>query len=155
LGGPQLNLAAEGYADIALGMQGLVAAPMVLRALPLMIGAFDMVHSLPIWLLAAGFLGAGAFNTMGKAGTRNDFARWGYPPWWNVFTGGLEIVSAVLIAIPAGRIIGLALGTLIIAAAVLTVLRHRDAPHLVPLGVFSALIVLAWISSSGSMPSIE
>jgi hypothetical protein len=30
-----------------------------------------------------------------------------------------------------------------IAAAVLTVLRHRDFSHLVPLGVFVALIALA------------
>jgi hypothetical protein len=41
--------------------------------------------------------------------------------------------------------IGLALGALIIAAAVLTVLRHRDFSHLVPLGVFVAVIALAGI----------
>jgi Ni/Fe-hydrogenase subunit HybB-like protein len=58
-------------------------------------------------------------------------------------TGGLEIMSAVLIALPAIRIVGLALGAAIIAAAVMTVLRHRDFSHLVPLGVFVALLALA------------
>jgi hypothetical protein len=102
-----------------------------------------MVHALPIWLLVAGFFGAGLFNAIGTPGTHSDFARWGYPRWWSLFTGGLEIMSAVLIALPASRSIGLALGAVIIAAAVMTVLRHRDLSHLAPLGVFGALIALA------------
>ena len=51
-------------------------------------------------------------------------------------------MSAVLIALPVSRIVGLALGALVIAAAVLTVLRHRNFSHLVPLSVFVALIAL-------------
>jgi hypothetical protein len=71
-------------------------------------------------------------------GTHRD-----YPRWWGIVTGGLEIVSAAMIALPCSRIVGLALGAAIIAAAILTVLRHRDFSHLVPLGVFAALIALA------------
>ena len=102
-----------------------------------------MVHALSIWLLAAAFLGAGLFNAIGTEGTRSGFAGWGYPRWWNILTGGLEMMSAVLIALPVTRIFGLALGAIIIAAAVLTVLRHRDFSHIAPLGVFAALIALA------------
>ena len=102
-----------------------------------------MVHALSLWLLVAGFFGAGLFNAIGTSATQSNFARWGYPRWWSFLTGGLEIMSAVLIALPASRIVGLALGAAIIAAAVLTVLRHRDFSHLVPLGVFVALIALA------------
>src|SRR5215469_7453239 len=102
-----------------------------------------MVHALAIWLLVACFFGAGLFNAIGTPATRSDFARWGYPRWWNSLTGGLEMATAVLIAFPVGRVVGLALGTLIIAAAVLTVLRHREFRHLMPLGVFVALIALA------------
>ena len=101
-----------------------------------------MVHALSIWLLVAGFFGAGLFNAIGTPATQGDFARWGYPRWWGRFTGGLEMMSAVLIALPGSRIVGLALGAVIIAAAVMTVLRHRDLSHLVPLGVFAALIAL-------------
>ena len=101
-----------------------------------------MVHTLSVWLLVAAFFGAGVFNAIGTAGTQRDFARWGYPRWWNLLTGALEIVSAALIALPATRIVGLALGAVIIAAAVLTVLRHRDFSHLAPLSVFVALIAL-------------
>jgi uncharacterized membrane protein YphA (DoxX/SURF4 family) len=102
-----------------------------------------MVHALSIWLLVAGFFGAGLFNAIGTPGTQNDFARWGYPRWWNILTGGLEIMTAVLIALPISRIVGLVLGAAILAPAVLTVLRHRDFSHLVPLSVFVALIALS------------
>jgi hypothetical protein len=102
-----------------------------------------MIHALSIWLLVAAFFGAGLFNAIGTPGTQSDFARWGYPRWWNILTGGVEILSAVLIALPANRTAGLALGAAIIAAAVLTVLRHRDFSHLMPLSVFVALIALA------------
>jgi hypothetical protein len=102
-----------------------------------------MIHALSIWLLVAAFFGAGLFNAIGTPGTQSDFARWGYPRWWNILTGGVEILSAVLIALPVSRTAGLALGTAIIAAAVLTVMRHRDFSHLMPLSVFVALIALA------------
>ena len=102
-----------------------------------------MVRALSIWLLVAAFFGAGVFNAIGTPETQSDFARWGYPRWWNILTGGLEIMSAVLIALPVSRIVGLTLGAVIIVAAVFTVLRHRDFSHLVPLSVFVALIALA------------
>jgi hypothetical protein len=106
-----------------------------------------MIHTLSIWLLVAGFFGAGLVNAIGTAATQSDFARWGYPRWWSRFTGGLEIMSAVLIALSVSRIVGLTLGAAIIAAAILTVLRHREFKHLAPLGVFVAVIALAGISS--------
>jgi hypothetical protein len=106
-----------------------------------------MVLTLSIWLLVAGLFGAGLFNAIGTPATQSDFARWGYPRWWSRFTGGLEMMSAVLIALPVSRIVGLALGAIIIAAAVLTVLRHREFSHLVPLGVFVTVIALVAISS--------
>lgn len=106
-----------------------------------------MVHLLSIWFLIAALSGAGLVNAIGPSGTRSDFARWGYPRWWGLVTGGLEISSAILIALPASRVFGAALGAAIIAAAVLTVLRHRDYSHLAPLSVFVTLIALAAISS--------
>ena len=106
-----------------------------------------MMHALSIWLLAAGFFGAGLFNAISTSATQSDFARWGYPRWWGILTGGLELISAVLIAIPASRVVGLVLGAAIIAAAVLTALRHSDFSHLVPLGVYVVLLALAATSS--------
>ena len=106
-----------------------------------------MVHSISVWLLVAGFFGAGLVNAIGTPATQGNFTRWGYPRWWGRLTGALEMMGAVLIALPLTRGVGLALGALIIAAAVLTVLRHRDFSHLVPLGAFVAVIALAGIGA--------
>lgn len=105
-----------------------------------------MIHALSIWLLVAAFCGAGLFNAIGTRATREDFVRFGYPSWWHWITGVLEISSAILMALPPGRAAGLGLGAIIIVAASLTVLRHRDYSHLAPLGVFLAVIALATFS---------
>jgi hypothetical protein len=106
-----------------------------------------MLHSIVVWLLVVALFGAGLFNAIGTRATQDDFARWGYPPWWCRVTGGLEIISASLIALPAGRGLGMVLGTIIIAAAIVTVLRRRELSHTPPLGVFVALLVLAATTS--------
>jgi hypothetical protein len=108
-----------------------------------------MLHTISIWLLVAAFLGAGLVNAIGAAGSTEGFIRWGYPAWWGRLTGALEIVVAVLVALPVSRGAGLVLGAGIIAAAVLTVLRHREFPHLAPLSVFAALLAVAAFPSSG------
>ena len=106
-----------------------------------------MLHGVSIDLLAVAFFGAGLFNAVGTRATQADFARWGYPRWWCRVAGGVEIVSAALIARPAGRDVGVALGAIIIAAAIVTVLRRREFSHTAPLGVFAALLVLAVTTS--------
>ena len=106
-----------------------------------------MLHTLSIWLSVAAFLGAGLFNAIGTSGTQRDFVRWGYPARWCRVTSGLEILSGALIALPAGRGVGTALGAIIIATAIVTVLRRREFSHTAPLGVFAALLVLAATTS--------
>jgi hypothetical protein len=101
------------------------------------------MHSVFVWLLAAAFLGAGLFNMIGTAATRSDFVRWGYPVWWPTVTGCLEVASSILIVFSATRDAGLILGAAILAAAALTLLRHREFSHLVPVAGFAALLALA------------
>ena len=106
-----------------------------------------MLHSIVVWLLVVGFFGAGLFNVIGTRATQDDFARWGYPRWWCRVTGGLEVISATLIALPTGRGVGMVLGAIIIAAAIVTVLRRREFSHTAPLGAFVGLLVLAATTS--------
>ena len=61
------------------------------------------------WVLTLAFLGAGVVNAAGSAAIKDDFVRWGYPRWWNLVTGGLEVLVAALIALPAARVAGLML----------------------------------------------
>ncbi len=105
-----------------------------------------MLHMISNWALVAAFFGAGLFNAISTPATQSGFVRWGYPSWWGRVTGGLEMAGAVLIAFPVTRLPGLILGSLIIAAAVWTVVRHREFTHLVPLGVFAALLVLTVVT---------
>jgi hypothetical protein len=105
-----------------------------------------MLHALSTWLLAAAFFGAGLVNAIGTSATQTSFVRWGYPAWWSRLTGGLEMASAVLIAVAVTRGLGLLAGAIIIAAAVSTVSRHREFSHLAPLGLFAALLVLTAIT---------
>ncbi len=106
-----------------------------------------MLHVVMVWLLVLAFSGAGLFNAIGTRATQDDFARWGYPRWWCRVAGGLEIMSAALIALPASRGAGTALGAIIIAAAIVTVLRRREFSHTAPLGLFASLLVLTATTS--------
>jgi hypothetical protein len=94
------------------------------------------------WLLALAFLGAGVVNAAGSAKIKDDFVRWGYPRGWHLVTGGLEVMAAALIALPAARVAGLMLGAAICVAAVATVVRHRDYRHIAPGVVLTALSAL-------------
>jgi hypothetical protein len=106
----------------------------------------NIIHT-SVWLVVAAFLAAGLSNVIGKRATRESFVRWGYPSWWNWVTGGLELSTAILVSLPPARCAGLILGTTIMVAAMLTVMRHREFSHLVPIGVYLALIALAAFSS--------
>lgn len=92
--------------------------------------------------LVVAFLGAGAVNMIGRPAMQDRFAGWGYPRWWCRPTGVLEVVAAGLIAFPATRIAGLLLGAAVIAAAFVTILRHRDLSHLAPIGLFVVLLAV-------------
>jgi hypothetical protein len=68
-----------------------------------------------------------------------QFLRWGYPAWWNFITAALETLSAALIVLPETRIWGLALGAMVLIAAVSTVTWHREYEHFPPGVALAAL----------------
>ena len=101
-----------------------------------------MLHFVLVCLCGVAFAAAGAANALASPARRESFVRWGYPTWWCRLTGVLEIAVAVLIAFPDTRIAGLYVGAIIMAAATLTILRQREFSHLVPTGVFGALLAV-------------
>ena len=105
-----------------------------------------MLHIIFVCLCVAAFVGAGIVNAAGKPAQQESFVRWGYPAWWCRVTGLLEIAVAASIAFPVSRTIGLYLGAIVIAAASLTLLRHRDFFHLVPVSIYIALLALAGLT---------
>ncbi len=91
------------------------------------------------WLLAFAFAGAALFNAMGGPAVQAQFLRWGYPAWWNFMTAALEMLSAALIVLPETRIWGLALGAMVLIAAIATVTWRREYQHLPPGVALAAL----------------
>jgi uncharacterized membrane protein YphA (DoxX/SURF4 family) len=91
-------------------------------------------------LLAFAFAGAGLFNAIGGAAVQAEFIRWGYPAWWNFVTAAFEVLGAALIVLPETRIWGLALGAMVMIAAIVTVIWRREYKHLPPGVALAALI---------------
>jgi len=113
--------------------------------------AWDRVLNLTLWvlrcLLALMFLysGASKFNPHGKFWIEL-FANIGMGQWFRYFTGGLEVICAVLLLIPKTSAIAAALLACTMAGAILThlfILRDGYAAIFPGLPLL-ILIVVAW-----------
>ena len=94
-------------------------------------------------ILAVLFAVAGVVNLARRGAVKRDFARWGYPAWFQLLCGVLELLSAALLPGQHTRILGLALAGAIMIGALFTLVRNREPfRHLAPALVFSALIVM-------------
>ncbi|PVM78481.1 DoxX family protein [Caulobacter radicis] len=95
------------------------------------------------WLLAAFFVFGAVGNLLAPPDIAESYRRWGYPDWFHVVTGVLELAAAGLLAWRRARPVGAGLAATVMGAAVLTVLLHRDWGHLPPPLIVLALSVLA------------
>jgi hypothetical protein len=85
---------------------------------------------------------AGVVNLARPGAVKRDFARWGYPAWFQLLCGALELLSAALLLGQQTRVLGLTLAAAIMLGALFTLLRNREPfRHLAPALIFSALIV--------------
>ena len=91
-------------------------------------------------LLALMFLFAGGFKLSGAQTAIDNFAKWGYPDWFRVVTGVIEVTAAVLVLVPRMSFYGAALMVATMVGAVLTHATHAETRNIpVPL----LLLVLA------------
>jgi len=98
---------------------------------------------LGVCLAAAAFLVGGIVNATGLPAIRASFVDLGFPGWWCRVTAVLEIGAAVLLLMPAGRLVGIALGGCIMVAAMAAILARRLYGHLPPPVLFLVLLALA------------
>jgi hypothetical protein len=100
--------------------------------------------SILVMLLTALFAISGVVNLAGLGPVKRDFARWGYPTWFRLLCGALELSSAGFLLAQQTRLLGLALQGVVMAGALFTLLRNREPfRHLAPALIFSALVVIA------------
>jgi hypothetical protein len=103
------------------------------QVLPLALAAFFVVGSLS--------------NLFAPRPIYEEYLAWGYPRWFHLVTGSLELTTALLLAWPRTRLFGSALGGAVMLGALTTVTLHgqygRAAP---PLVVATLIIVVGWIT---------
>jgi membrane protein HdeD len=97
---------------------------------------------LPI-ALGVVMIGAGAVNFVGPKSVRDSFVRWGYPAGFHRVTGGLEAIAGLLLLVPATWWAGAMGSVVILAAAVVTLIRCREWGHLPGAVVLIAVAVVA------------
>lgn len=101
--------------------------------------SFESVLTVVVAVL---FMVAGVVNLAGPGALKRDFARWGYPAWFRLLCGALELSSAALLVGPQTRGIGLMLAGAVMIGALFTLLRNREPfGHLAPALIFSALVM--------------
>jgi len=94
-------------------------------------------------IIAVLFAVAGVINLAQRGAAKRDFARWGYPAWFQPFCGALELLSAALLLAQQTRALGLMLAGAIMIGALFTLLRNREPfMHLAPALIFLALVVV-------------
>lgn len=93
-------------------------------------------------VLSVVFLAAGATKFRAPQ-WETRFSGWGYPDWFRIAVGMLEIVCSMLLLVPrARRWAALVLTTLMLGAAG-THLLHGEAPRVVVNIVLAALLIAA------------
>jgi hypothetical protein len=83
----------------------------------------DVATSLLFWALALFFLCGAINNFLARGNLRETYRNWGYPDGFHLVTAALELIVAVLLLIPSTRIIGAALASGVMIAALATLLR--------------------------------
>jgi DoxX-like protein len=72
----------------------------------------------------------GLIHLTGIKAIRDSYAAWGYPSGFHYVTGLLEIAAVVMLAVAGMRVWGIALGTAICIAALVTLLWRKQWSHL-------------------------
>ena len=100
-------------------------------------------ESVLVTISAVLFAAAGVVNLARPGAVKRDFARWGYPAWFQLLCGALELLSAALLFGQQTRVLGLTLAGAIMIGAIFTLVRNREPfRHLAPALIFSPLIVV-------------
>jgi uncharacterized membrane protein YphA (DoxX/SURF4 family) len=95
--------------------------------------------------LALVFVAAGAFKLAGAKEAIDNFHRWGYPDWFRVVTGVIEVVGALGLLVPKASWIAAAGLSVTMLGAIATHLHSGEAAKApLPLTLLILLVVVGW-----------
>ena len=116
-----------------------------------------LVKEVVLWLVtllvALVCLRSGVMKMPGVPGVEfwtRDFARWGYPDWFRVVVGLLELASFLLLLVPRFAGIGAAIFGVVMLGAIATHATHHESVRL-PFNF--VLLVLCLVIGIGRRPS--
>lgn len=93
-----------------------------------------------IGLVSVALVGAGITKLAHAGGITKELETFGFAGPWIIFLGAIEIVSAVSLAVPRTRALGLLLITGFLGGAIATHLQHGQPPF-----APAVLLALGWI----------
>lgn len=83
----------------------------------------DIFVTLLFWSLAIFFLYGAWNNFQARGNVRQMYRNWGYPDGFHLVTASLEFIAAILLAIQSLRIFGAVLASIVMIAAIATLVR--------------------------------
>jgi putative oxidoreductase len=102
-----------------------------------------------VWILQVGasiaFLGAGGAKLAGAAAMVQLFDQIGVGQWFRYVTGSIEVLSSILLLVPAGAVFG---AVLLVCTMIGAILTHLLILHTSPAGPVVLLItvsVITWL----------
>lgn len=104
----------------------------------------DSTYSVVALLLTIVFGLIGAVQLIGPRFVLEAYRRWDYGPRVRLVTGVLDVVAAIMLAVPVFRASGIALAAILTFGSVIVFLSHRQYRYAVPaIGLMIALVPAA------------
>lgn len=97
------------------------------------------------WLLAIGFALGAWGNLFISPKAIASYERWGYPSWFHYLTAACELTATILLLIPATRMVGAAIGVVVMGTAVATIVAAGESPHAIPAAVVLAVSIAVFV----------
>jgi len=113
-----------------------------------------------LWILtilpAIALFQAGAGKLIHRAAWAKTFERWGYPGWFWLAIGGLEVVAAVALLFPRAASVAAIVLVVTMISALATFLHAGEAPRMLgPLMVLPFLCTVAYVRRAGLPPILS
>ena len=106
----------------------------------------DSIYSLVALLLTMAFGLIGAVQLIGPRFVREAYKRWDYGPRVRIVTGVLDVMAAIMLAVPVLRGWGIVLAAILTFGSVVVFLSHRQYRYALPAIVLMIALVPATVA---------